>query len=814
MRVSQASFFWGTIFSFYGAYLAALPAIDYKTQIQPLFDSKCVACHACNQSPCQLNLTAYEGVLRGAAQINPYKKRPFAIEPVRLFVDAENENDWRKKGFWSVIGTKENSTLWEMLQVKTANPRERIKELPEAVLEHSSMCPKLESNARALKKFRRYYTRSKPSHGMPYGFPGLNETEINNVRRWLDEGAKGPKPEASPSEAWISEEIKQWETLLNGKTLKERLTARYLYEHLFLAHLYFADSQRKFAKGAEGEFYRLVRSSQKDGKVISESTARHPYDDSGLGETFYYRFRKVESTLVHKTHIPYALNARKRERIRELFYQSQWEPKVLPKYGPEAANPFTTYAAIPAWARYQFLLDDAEFFTRNDIRGPVCSGKFAVNVIQDLGWRMYLKPTSDPAVNVPEFFTHKVGNQTMAELLSLPAASQIGTVEAAMALFEKTFLHFQTQYIAEKDPFYFRYKKQLGVSDLWDGNGNSHHDLQHGESAYPGAVQTIVRNFDSADVTTGLHGNLPKTAEVFDYPIMERTFYNLVTGFDVYGSTIDGLNTRAYKDSLRIEAEDNFLKLAPEKSRYAIRDYWYSAHTLFGRGAIHKLMRDKHSLVPVPSESRETLDLDAYRGVDVKNGEASSDSVLRKVARHFRTLGIGRPDPMNCPECGENKIASVKEFETVEKLFREMKKSGPMAQHFPEVSFLRMGDGRDEDLALTLLVNRFRTNTKFFIAENITLVPERDKFMVMNNLTGSFPNLYFKMTLRQVPQFIEEVEKVKTEADYLKLRSRWAVSRDDEEIWKLTDWFYDQAQRRDPVEAARFDLSRYEIFYR
>jgi hypothetical protein len=29
---------------------------DYTTHIQPIFDSRCIACHSCFNAPCQLNL--------------------------------------------------------------------------------------------------------------------------------------------------------------------------------------------------------------------------------------------------------------------------------------------------------------------------------------------------------------------------------------------------------------------------------------------------------------------------------------------------------------------------------------------------------------------------------------------------------------------------------------------------------------------------------------------------------------------------------------------------------------------------------------
>ncbi len=41
---------------------------DYTTLIQPIFDSRCVACHSCYNAPCQFNLQSHSGLARGATK--------------------------------------------------------------------------------------------------------------------------------------------------------------------------------------------------------------------------------------------------------------------------------------------------------------------------------------------------------------------------------------------------------------------------------------------------------------------------------------------------------------------------------------------------------------------------------------------------------------------------------------------------------------------------------------------------------------------------------------------------------------------------
>ena len=63
--------------------------ISYSRDIQPIFTEKCVACHACYDAACQLNLGSGEGVARGATKVPVYDgERSKAAAPTRLFYDA------------------------------------------------------------------------------------------------------------------------------------------------------------------------------------------------------------------------------------------------------------------------------------------------------------------------------------------------------------------------------------------------------------------------------------------------------------------------------------------------------------------------------------------------------------------------------------------------------------------------------------------------------------------------------------------------------------------------------------------------------
>ena len=80
----------------------------------------------------------------------------------------------------------------------------------------------------------------------------------------------------APSAA-AAAQIEVWETFLNRDDPKHAMTARYLYEHFFLASLRFGDAGGR-------EFFRLVRSTTPPGQPIATIATVRPYDDPGVAE--------------------------------------------------------------------------------------------------------------------------------------------------------------------------------------------------------------------------------------------------------------------------------------------------------------------------------------------------------------------------------------------------------------------------------------------------------------------------------------------------------------------------------------------------
>ena len=182
----------------------------------------------------------------------------------------------------------------------------------------------------------------------------------------------------------LQESFAKISEIMGDDSLKERLMARYMYEHLFIGNLYFSDEQEN------DRYFNLVRSRTPPGEAIDIIATRRPYDDPGTTE-FFYRLQPLRTALLAKRHMPYALNDARMARWRELFLAPDYAVTTLPGYERQnAENPFITFRELPENARYRFMLDEAHFTIMGYIKGPVCRGQVALNVIDKYrGWAIF-----------------------------------------------------------------------------------------------------------------------------------------------------------------------------------------------------------------------------------------------------------------------------------------------------------------------------------------------------------------------------------------------------------------------------------------
>ena len=730
-----------------------------------LVERRCAVCHGCYDAPCQLVLASRAGLERGASKARVYHaSRLRAAPPTRLELDAQTPAEWRELGFFPVAepGNQDTANLvlamLELGRSHTFAPDEPLPEELGLALDRPLTCP----SADELEG----YAAEHPTGGMPYGMARLTEGEFATLSAWASAAGATTR---QPLSDVLTTEIAAWESLLNRSDLKHRVTARYAFEHWVFAHLYFASHP-------EGPFFEIVRSATAPGAPIEVIPTRFPFDDPGV-ERFWYRLRRIEGAILHKTHITYELGPERRARYAELFLGDNWEPTRFPSWDPEAAsNPFIAFEEIPARARYQFLLDDALYFVRTFIRGPVCRGQAATDVIRDRFFVMFLDPDFDLSVADPAFLGAVKGD------LRLPAEAG-----ANLSLFA-SWARYDRSQKAYRDARAIGYRKLLAgggtrLEFIWDGDGHRRD-----------AMLTVFRNFDNATVVPGFVGRFPETAWVMDYPVFERIYYDLVAGFDVFGNVGHQLGVRLYMDNLRMESEDLFLAFLPESVREATRARWYEGATYQLKYVVVNKMRSHGVPADIPYHSsdprRELLELLLARQPEV----------------------AGPPDLLNrcgAPSC-DRPSASALERRTERALRRLSAAEGRFAEHLPEIALLRVTGAGGSAAVYTLVHDAAHTNVAAIFREEARRKPDEDRVTVVRGILGSYPNFAFAVPGEEIDAFVDALLAQERRSDLRAIATRWGVRRTSPRFWATMDWFRDALERENQLEAGILDLNRYQ----
>lgn len=738
-------------------------AIDYASDIQPVFDRYCVACHACFDAPCQLDLSQASGVERGASKSPVYDgARLDAAQPSRLGIDAVGVDEWRERGFFPVVGSPDrDSVLRRMLDALADRPWQTGQPLPASLdlgIGRTSTCPKPGEVDDVLQ--------AQPHLGMPFALPAIPSADLARLHAWLDQGAPADDrpPRVSEVEATA---VADWERWLNRPEPRVRLVARWLFEHWAIARLH-------FDAVPDGNFFRLVRSSTPPGEPVREIATRFPNSDPG--GAFHYRLRPQSGTRVYKTHIRFALNDGVMRRIESLFLDAPWEAGRLPGYtAAERANPFITFAAIPVQARYRFMLENAGYFVRTFIRGPVCRGQLATDVIRDHFWVMFQAPASDPYIVDPDY------RGQVDDLLALPGIDDDLLDGAEQWL------------IAAEDRNRYASLRQArlarlahGGADLaaiWDGDG---HDRD--------ALLTVFRHHDSAAVRTGWWGQLPLTAWLMDYPLLERSYYNLVVNFDVFGNVSHQAQTRLYFDLIRNGAEQNFLRLLPAETRQDVLDSWYA-----GSGRLKLWLAYQE----IDTETPTTID---FVGAEPKT------ELLNRLLSRFDAINAGQ-DALN--RVGDRPVEGRQA--AFARLAPARAQAMPAIRHLPEASLIWSPDAVDGGEVYTLLRNRRHSNVAFIHGESLRYEVDEDYLSVLPGVATAYPNLIFEVPVGDIDAFADALLSADNgdQAAFVEqVVERWALRRTAADFWQVFHAIGDWHRRTDPLEAGLLDLNRYVDYRR
>ncbi len=755
---------------------ATLPApverqVSYTKEIRPILEAKCLSCHSCFDAPCQLKMENTEGLLRGAFPKSIYgEARTEAMQPTRLGIDESTVSGWRERGFYSVLQSADKQLqplVAEMVSLGKQFPFPPNSKLPDSLelgITRKNQCVSTEEFAD--------YARDNPHGGMPFATAGLSDDEYALMAGWVAQGAVIPD-EIVELTSGEKQAIKQWETLLNRNDKRSKLVARWLYEHLFMATLYFSELD------GEPRFFELLRSYTPSGKAIEAVATVNPNDDPK--KSFFYRLRPITGKIVHKRRVPYALNQAKQRRINGLFFNKRWPMGDLPGYSyTERANPFVTFAAIPAYARYQFMLDDAEYFVRTFIHGPVCRGQIATDVIRDHFWTLFQDPKSDLFV-INDAYRRKV-----IPLLGMP-----GQDDNLLAMGEN-WLHYLKRHndyqVLRQNHYTLQQPNGASLDHIWNGDGKNKN-----------ALLTVFRHHNSASVVAGLVGDIPKTLWLMDYPLLERTYYELVVNFDVFGNVAHQLLTRLYFDLIRNGSEHNFLRLMPAGQRKAILHDWYQDLGQIKFGIVYEEIDDES----VAQEHFITENHWQELGVRILNRFQGVNAMPSDPLNRCQSTGCSRSDQLQWVQQADKALSTLTARTAAEL---------PGILQLPEVTFIRVTHKNGERTVYTLLRNRAHSNVAFILGEELRYQPKQDRLTLYAGITGSYPNFIFDVPVSQVEEFASLLGNAQKTRQFEKLVETWGVRRTHPQFWEILHDITAWQQEHQPLIAGVFDVHRYENF--
>lgn len=742
--------------------------ISYLQDIKPILDNKCVSCHSCYNAPCQLKLNSYEGLTRGGSKIGVYDTRLRAIEPTRLFMDATSTHEWRTKEFFDVMQndsntTHNNSTFLQMLEMKSKYPKVVGEYRPET---EEWSCP------RDKKEIAVYFDKKGNHRGMPYGLPPLNQKEYETIKKWLYQGAAGPSVEeekALKTPSIIAQkEIEKWEAFFNNPEPKYKMTARYLYEHLYLAHIYF--------KGTKDEYFELVRSKTPSGKPIDIIATTRVYDNPNQKE-FYYRLRKVHETIVHKTHMTMLFDDEKLQRLTKQFIQTPWmeKPYIASYDEKRSANPFLTYAQIPPKIRYQFLLDNAHFTVMTFIRGPVCRGQVALASIRDYFWVFFQDPSKDISLIRPSFLLEESSN------LAMPIEG--GSEYKLYKLFSDEYLDRYKKYFDKKAHLY---------NEIFP-HGNTIEGIYKGENQSDTPMLTVYRHFDSASVHKGALGELPSTAWVIDYPLFERIYYTLVAGYDVFGNVSHQLNVRRFMDFLRYEGELNFISYMPSNKQLTMFKSWSK-----GDDSVQNLEKLWHHDTKIDFKTNnpyrefieDIVDNHLHKDVDISFDDVNyykTHHTIPSIPKKFTKLEDYKNGFRALTQAGTGFIKHVTDSEI-------------------NTLLLRIKLHHKKDIVVSIIVNRYHDNVSSLIRPDNTLDSSKDTLDFHVGFVGSYPNGMMVVDIDDMPDFFNIMNKFDFDENSMKHFKKFFIGREHPEFWEHFAWFQKRFYEEDPINAGLLDL--------
>jgi len=833
----------------------------YLDKVQPIFSKRCVTCHGCYETPCQLDLQSYQGVRRGYNPTPIYNIQRMESMPVTQMNEVYSLSKWRDLGFFPVVAnddeldSTDQVSHWDSSLVNTFiakgfqynQPGFLLTDKVEKLYDDVKGSNKTQCTATQAQFQKHFPEENNPwqvvttedyfqntsvdgissGAGMPFALPALTPQEMTILNTWMRNGAKGPSEKAmkqlqTPNNPAV---IDRWEHFFNTDSAQGRQAARYIYEHTYTAYLHFEENP--------GEYFRIVRTAKMDDNSEGEIITHFPYQLPQEITQFSYRLKKVTDAIVQKKMIVWRVNDKRLARLKALFL-GKWPMQPVPEPQYESSNPFAYFAAIPAKIRARFLLENSEVVIGAMVQGAICIGSGATYAIKDHFWVWFLDPDSDisvinPKLGLSSWDILNTGRWSLDE--------QQMTDKKYTGIFSHLWnqvqgLEFNVKAVKEATEYYQRTSKDdrlylkayeyqlrlwlnqqkrkgLKAADIWDGRGDS----AYGEGVNPNAWLSITRHERSTTVQRGPEGGAPGSVWVLSFSNFERIYYNLVANYLPSGNLAMKIGSFRIMTYTRLEAEDLAISFLPIKARQAIRRRyakgigWIARKLFFPLWSLKSLDSEEGEL---PPRMAGTEGLDAlYAKREQENlaqgmSQTETEDVAAEVSvTYLIDAAKQRLQPVsqmnyNPDAVSKKQKAWEDKFQTTLMHKTQSEDGVRYPEYFPSISYLKINHTQGEPWLYTIIADKAYKYHGIVGTESLTREPTEDKLTLYRGFVGAYPNVFLEINENQSSSFISDIEKIQEKFDWPYFVGKYGISRNSADFWPFFDWIHEWKAKSHP----------------
>ena len=489
------------------------------------------------------------------------------------------------------------------------------------------------------------------------------------------------------------------------------------------------------------------------------------------------------------------LDGNKLARYKKIFAETDWTVDKLPGYSTdERFDPLNTFAAIPAKARWKFLLADIRLPRGDIVNVPSCYGSLAAGVPQEVEWDFYEDPETSLYVNDAQY---RADLAPYTKLMAEPD-DFTGVLSAVKDGVERRRVHITKTMsrLAEGQ------RTRSRITDIW-----------RGEEPGDTPIVVLIRNGDNifvADPNVAI-GDFPKTGSVINLPILEAMIYETVLDYDQFGAAQNLFVSVTGFGLSRRDWEMNFLRFLPADKRRAIYDSWYQkSHPELAldraqmpdladvnRFILQKTLPDPGPEVRLPAE------------IEFKTDDPKRE-FFTMLLEHLKDR-IQTADPINRPQPGDNPDRVTKAMRSIAAASSQQQ---PTWRKFktmlPEATFLRIdAPGKDPVVYTMTLDHDYRTKN-FMTSMLQDAVPSLARVTIYPGILTAYPNFMFRIDEQDIEEFAAKLIDADTEEKFTAVVERWGVRRSNPNFWQVVHSITEYVRRKNPLEAAVFDVNRYK----